>query len=110
MFLQDPYLNGITCTIKTYCFQEIVVLKHNAKSVTDASIWVKSISKNSNTLEIEHSLLKTPIIIPRYRFHFRSTDHTDKPIGFVNKPQMLFCNRALLIYNRLLLDDYIWPL
>ena len=50
-------------------------------SVMVASIWVKFISKNSNTHEIEHN---SPIIIPRYRFHFRSTDLTDKPhfIGF----------------------------
>ena len=51
MFLQDPYWNKITCTDafqwKTYCFQEIVILKQqNAKSVTDASIWVMIISKN----------------------------------------------------------------
>ena len=40
----------------------------NAKSVTDASIWVKFISKNSKTqkrLEIKHCLLNSPIIIPR---------------------------------------------
>ena len=38
------------------------------------------ISKNSDRLEIaEHSLLNSPIIIPRHRFHFRSTDLTDKP-------------------------------
>ena len=42
-------------------FQEIVILKEqNAKSVIR---WVEIISKNSNTLEIEHSLLNPPIII-----------------------------------------------
>ena len=42
----------------------------NAKSVTEASIWVMFISKNSDTLEIaENSLFNTPIIIPRCGFH-----------------------------------------
>ena len=54
-------------------------INKNPKSITDASIWVKPISKISNKLEIEHSLLKSPIIIPRYGFHFRSTDLADKP-------------------------------
>ena len=45
----------------------------------DASIWVKFISKNSNMLEIEHSIFNSPIIIPRYGFNFRSTDLADKP-------------------------------
>ena len=43
------------------------------------SVWVKFISKDSNTLEIEHSLLNSPIIIFRYMFLFRSTDLADKP-------------------------------
>ena len=52
----------------------------NAKSVTDHSIWVAFISKNSVTLEIaEHSLFNSPIIIRRFGFHFRSTDLADKP-------------------------------
>ena len=65
----------------------------NAKSVTDASIWVMFISKHSDTLEIaEHILLNSFIIIRRYGFHFRSTDLTDKApihcilVEFVNKP------------------------
>ena len=45
----------------------------------DAKIWVKFVSNNSNTLEIEHSLLNSAIIIPRYGFHFRSTDLAVKP-------------------------------
>ena len=62
-----------------YHFQEIVKLKQqNAKRVTVASIWVKLISKNSNTLEIEHSLLNSPIFIPHYGFHNRSTHLIDK--------------------------------
>ena len=67
--------------IKTYRFQEIVILKQqNAKSVTDASICGKFISKNSNSLEIlEHCLLNSPVIIPRNGFHFRSTNLADKP-------------------------------
>ena len=51
----------------------------NVKSAIDASIWVMFISKNRVTLEIEHSLFNSPIIIPRYGFHFRSTDLADKP-------------------------------
>ena len=51
----------------------------NAKSVTDTSIWVMFISKNSDTLKIVYSLLNSPIIIPQYGFHFRSTDLPDKP-------------------------------
>ena len=38
------------------------------------------ISKNSNTLEREDSLLNSPIVIPRYGFHIRSTDLGDKPV------------------------------
>ena len=62
MFFQDRYLNGIIYTDPfrkiTYRFQEIVISKQqNSKSVTDASFWVKFISKNSNTLEIEFSQL-----------------------------------------------------
>ena len=73
MFLQDPYWNKITCTDafqwKTYCFQEIVILKQqNAKSVTDASIWVMIISKNSNTLGKEHGLLSSSIGRPSLVF------------------------------------------
>ena len=52
----------------------------NAKSVKDTSIRVTFI----DMLEIaEHSLLNSPIIIPRYGFHFRSTDLAFKP--HVNK-------------------------
>ena len=46
----------------------------NAKSVTDASIRVMFISRNSNTLEIDNSLLNPPIANPRYGFLPRSTD------------------------------------
>ena len=52
----------------------------NAKSIMDPSTWEMFISKNSNMLEIQrHSLLNSPIIIPRYGFHLRSTDLADKP-------------------------------
>ena len=52
----------------------------DAKSVTDASIWVMFIFKNSYTLEIaEHSLFNSPIVIRHYGFHFRSIDLADKP-------------------------------
>ena len=41
------------------------------------------INKNSDTLEIaDHSLLNSPIVIPRYGFHFRSTDLADKPHSY----------------------------
>ena len=57
----------------------------DAKSITDASIWVMFISKNSNTLEIaEHSLLNSSIVIRRYGFHFRSIDIDDKPHSYVS--------------------------
>ena len=48
--------------------------------------------KNSNTLNIEHSLLISTFIILRYGFKFRSTDLADKPlklgfqVKFVNNP------------------------
>ena len=106
MLFKDPYLNKITCTNpfrqKTYHFQEIVILKQqNVKSVTDASIWKKFISKNSNTLEIEHSLLNSPIIINAMYFISGQLISLTNPIHripcqYVNKPQILFCDRALL--------------
>ena len=52
--------------------------QQNVKRVTDASFLVKFISRNSDTLEIEHSLFHSPINIPRYGFQFRSTDLADK--------------------------------
>ena len=84
MFFQDPYLNEITCKVpfryKTYRFQEIVILKQqNVKSNMNTSVWVKFIFNNSNMLEMEHSLCNSPIIIPCYGFHFRSTDLSNKP-------------------------------
>ena len=55
----------------------------NFKSVTDASIWVMFVSRNSNKLETaEHSMFNYPIIIRRCVSHFRSTDLAEKPIGF----------------------------
>ena len=43
--LEQNYMRT-SILIKTYCFQEIVIIKkqNNAKSVTDASIWVMFIS------------------------------------------------------------------
>ena len=58
----------------------MIFKQQNAKSVTDASIWVKFISENSNRLEIEHILLINPI---------------HRILGqFVNKLQILFYDRA----------------
>ena len=55
-------------------FQDI-----SRKSVMDPFISVIFNIKNCDTLEIaEHSLI-SPIVIPRYGFHFRSTDLVDKP-------------------------------
>ena len=62
----------------------MILKQQNVKSVTDASIWVKFISKNSQILEIEHSLLNSPIFIPRYGFNFRSTDLADKAYSKVS--------------------------
>ena len=82
MFFQDPHLNNFmhkSNSIENISFSKILILKQqNAKNVTDDSLWVKLISKNSNTLEIEHSLLNSPIISPRYGFHFKSTDLAEK--------------------------------
>ena len=76
----------------------------HAKSVTDVSIWVMFIFKNSDTLDIaEHSLFNSTNIISHRGSHFRSTDLADKPIDrmpgqIVNKSvKRLFCDRALLI-------------
>ena len=35
--------------------------------------------KNINTLEVEHSLLNSPVTKTRRGFHFRSSDLPDKP-------------------------------
>ena len=93
---KDPCLNKITCAdpFQNVSFSRNFDIKiTNAKSVTDASIWViMVISKNSNMLEIEeHSLFNSPIIIRRCGFYSRSTDLADKPdhtiLGqFVNEP------------------------
>ena len=55
--------------------------------------------KNSNTLDINHCLVNSPIINPYYGLNFRSTDLAGKPPSydpgqFVNK---LLCDRALLL-------------
>ena len=47
-------------------------------SVTDPTIWVKFISKDSNMLQLQYSLFNTPIIVSRYGFYFRSTDLANK--------------------------------
>ena len=72
------------------------------QSVTDASIWVKFISKISNTLEIEHSLLNSPIIIPYMDFTSGQlillTDPIHRISGqFVNKPQIFSHKKYLWI-------------
>ena len=64
----------------------------------DASIWGKFISKNSNTLKIEHSLL---LSFPAMNFISGQLISLTNPIHrilsqFVNKSQILFCDRALL--------------
>ena len=56
----------------------VILEQQNASSFTDASITVKFNSKNNNMLDIEYSLLNSPIIIPCYGFHFRLTDLADK--------------------------------
>ena len=74
-----------------------------SSSVTNPSIWVKFIYKNSNKLAIEHSLLNSPIIIRYFGIYSRSTDLADKPHSkyfghFVNKPQILFCDGPFLMF------------
>ena len=83
MIFQDPDLNEITyvdpfrrkiISFSRNCDFETT----NAKSGTDASIWVMFGYKNSDTLEkAKHSLFNSPIIIRRKGFHFRSTDLAD---------------------------------
>ena len=64
-----------------YNLEIVILIQQNAKSVMGASIWVMFIYKNSYTLEIEHSLLNSPVIIPHYGFRFRSTEVADKPLS-----------------------------
>ena len=78
--LERNYMRG-SISIETLLFSRNSDIKiTNAKSVTDASIWVMFFYKNSATLEIaQHSLFDSPIIIRSCGFHFRSTDLPDKP-------------------------------
>ena len=72
------YMHGCI-SIDNISLQEIVVLnQQDAKSITNASIWLKFISKNMKTPRIEHSLLNSAIMIPCYGFHLRSPDLADK--------------------------------
>ena len=66
------YISG-SISIENISFSRNCDIKiTNAKSVTDASIWVMFISKNRDKLGIaEHSLFNSPMIILRYGFHFR---------------------------------------
>ena len=69
----------------------------NAKSVTDTSIWVMFISKNSEThKKAEHSLFYSTIIIRRCGFHFRSTYLADK--HFSKDPGSI-CKQENAAYN-----------
>ena len=90
----DPLLQ------KTYGFQENCDIKTiQVKRVTDTSIWVMSISKNIDTLEIEHSLL---LSFPAMDFISGRLILLTNPIHripcqFVNKPgKRLLCYRVLL--------------
>ena len=71
MFFQDPNLDEInirgSISIENISLSRNCDIKTtNAKSVTDASIWLMFISENSDSLEIaEHSLFNSPIIIHR---------------------------------------------
>ena len=108
MFFQDPYLNEITCKVpfryKTYRFQEIVILKQqNVKSNMNTSVWVKFIFNNSNMLEMEHSLVCVTLLLSFPAMDFISgqlislTNLIHRiPGHFLNKPQILFCERAIL--------------
>ena len=78
--------------------------QQNAKSVTDASIWANHISKNSNTLDIEHSPLNSLLLFPAMDFIsgqlISLTNRIHRILGqFVNKLQMLFCDRALSMWR-----------
>ena len=82
----------------------------NAKSVTDASIMVMFICKNSDTLEMKHSLLNSPIVILRYDFISGQLILLTNPIHRITgqcvniSGKRLFCDRALLsvhVYKKL---------
>ena len=76
---------------KHIVLKKLILEQQNAKRVMDASIWVKFFSKNTNMLEIEHSLLNSPIITHRYGFHLRSTGFADKPhLGSICKQTTIF--------------------
>ena len=81
MFFQDPYLNEIACSgpfvLKTYRFQEIVILKNKGDESHGRFFLGNVHAQNSDTFEVEHSLLHSTFIICRYGFHFRSTDLVD---------------------------------
>ena len=53
---EQNYMHG-SISIENISFSRNCYIK-SKKSVTDASVWLKCISKNSNTHVIEHSLLK----------------------------------------------------
>ena len=78
--LERNYMRG-SISIENILFSRNCDIKiTNAKSATDASIWVMCVSINSYTLGIaEASLFNSPIIICRCGFHVRSTDLADKP-------------------------------
>ena len=74
-------------------------------SVTHASIWLKLISKISNTLDIEYSLLNSPVVILLYRFHFRSTDlAVTNPIHRISGQ---FVNKPAFFISQILMDSVV---
>ena len=81
----------------------MILRKQNEKRVTVASIWVKIMSENSNTLAIEHSLLNSPIILPRYGFQFSSKDLPDK---LHSKDSVSICKQ--ISYDRALFKSIFW--
>ena len=73
----------------------------------DFSTWVNYISKNSNTLKIDHSLLNFLSSFPVMDLISGHVFSLTNPIYmitclFVNKPQTLFCDRTLLNVQSLL--------
>ena len=86
-------------SIQNKSFSKIVILKQqNATSVTDASIWITVISRNSNTFEIEHSLRKC---LYRQKAGGQRAIHKGKlffPSPYVHYTEKFTRERFILVY------------
>ena len=86
--IRETRIDGIVGTLK----------QRNAKSVTDASIWQKFISKKNyqhvwnraKSVELSYYYYYCPLWIS-----FQDKPIHRSPIHFVNKSQILLCDRVL---------------